>query len=51
MIWSELKSGGDIPLARCNLQREYTVWVAALLLRPTGLMSADARALLRADAQ
>jgi len=50
-IWSELKSGGDIPLARRNLQREYTVRVAGSLLRPAGSMPADARALLRADAQ
>ena len=45
------RSGADIPLARRNLQREYTVRVAASLLRPAGSMPADARALLRQQAQ
>jgi len=50
-IWSELRTGADIPLARRNLQREYTVRVASALLRPTGSMPSDARALLRLQAQ
>ncbi len=50
-VFSELKSGADIPLIRRNLQREYVVRVAGVLLRPGGgTMPADARALLRADA-
>ena len=50
-IFSELKSGDDIPLIRRNLQRDYVVRVAGVLLRPgAGAMPADARALLRADA-
>jgi hypothetical protein len=49
-IWSELKAGEDIPLIRRNLQRDYVVRVASVVLRPGGPMPADARALLRADA-
>ncbi len=50
-IFSELKAGDDIPLIRRNLQREYVVRVAGVLLRPgAGAMPADARSLLRADA-
>jgi hypothetical protein len=49
-IWSELKTGQDIPLIRRNLQREHVNRVAAALLRPSSTMPADARALLRADA-
>jgi hypothetical protein len=49
-IWSELKTGKDIPLARRNLQREHANRVATALLRPSSSMPADARALLRADA-
>jgi hypothetical protein len=50
-VWSELAAGEDIPLIRRNLQREYVTRVAMVVLRPTGTMPADARALLRADAQ
>jgi hypothetical protein len=50
-IWSELKTGHDIPLFRRNLQREHASRVANALLRPAGAMPADARALLRADAR
>lgn len=50
-VWSELASGRDIPLARRNLQREYVVRLATVLTRPAGSMPADARALLRVDAQ
>jgi hypothetical protein len=49
-VFSELKTGEDIPLIRRNLQRDYVSRVAGVLLRPTGTMPADARALLRADA-
>ncbi|MCC6196183.1 MAG: zinc-dependent metalloprotease [Burkholderiales bacterium] len=50
-VWSELAAGEDIPLIRRNLQREYVSRVAMVVLRPAGTMPADARALLRADAQ
>jgi hypothetical protein len=49
-IWSELKSGRDIPLLRRNLQREHATRMAAALLRPSASLPTDARALLRADA-
>jgi hypothetical protein len=49
-IWSELRTGKDISLFRRNLQREYATRVANALVRPTGSMPADARALLRVDA-
>ena len=49
-VWSELRTGRDIPLFRRNLQREYATRVATALVRPAGSMPADARALLRADA-
>jgi hypothetical protein len=49
-VWSELRTGRDIPLMRRNLQREYVMRVANVLLRPAGSLPADARALLRADA-
>ena len=49
-VWSELKTGKDIPLVRRNLQREYATRVANALLKPAGSMPADARALMRVDA-
>ena len=49
-IWSELKTGQDIPLIRRNLQREHVNRVAGALLRPSSTMPADARALLRIEA-
>ena len=49
-IFSELKSGQDIPLIRRNLQREYVARVAGVIVHPVPSMPADARALLRADA-
>ena len=49
-VWSELATGKDITLFRRNLQREYATRVANALVRPTGTMPADARALLRVDA-
>ena len=48
-VWSELRSGREITLFRRNLQREYATRVANALLKPTGSMPADARALFRAD--
>ncbi len=50
-VWSELRTGKDIPLPRRNLQREYVTQVANALIRPAQSMPADARALLRADAK
>ena len=50
-IWSELKSGKDIPLLRRNLQREHATRVATALLRPSASMPTDARAQLRAEAK
>jgi hypothetical protein len=50
-IWSELKTGRDIPLMRRNLQREHAAKLATALLRPSATMPADARALMRADAK
>ncbi len=50
-IWSELKSGKDIPLLRRNLQREHAGKLATALLRPAASMPADARAIIRADAR
>jgi len=49
-VWSELATGKDITLFRRNLQREYVTRVADALLRPSGSMPADARALLRVEA-
>lgn len=49
-IFSELKTGQDIPLIRRNLQREYVSRVAGVIVHPASTMPADARALLRADA-
>ncbi|MCC6867241.1 MAG: zinc-dependent metalloprotease [Burkholderiales bacterium] len=49
-IFSEIPSGGDVPLLRRNLQREYVSRIAFVLVRPAATMPADARALLRADA-
>ena len=50
-IWSELRTGRDIPLIRRNLQREHATRLATALLKPSGSMPADARALMRADAK
>ncbi|MDH4191061.1 MAG: zinc-dependent metalloprotease [Betaproteobacteria bacterium] len=46
-IWSELRGGRDIPLARRNLQREHVKRVVALLTRGSVATPADARALQR----
>jgi hypothetical protein len=50
-IWSELKSGRDISPMRRNLQREHLRRVASMLLRPSQGMPADARSLMRVNAQ
>ncbi|MGO7594228.1 hypothetical protein, partial [Rhizobium leguminosarum] len=47
----ELSARGDIPAARRELQREHVNRLAQMLLRPQSLSRADARALLRAEAQ
>ncbi len=51
-VWSELKSAnGDIRASRRELQREHLNRLAGLLLRPSSLSRADARSLVRAQAQ
>jgi hypothetical protein len=50
-IWSELKSGREITSMRRNLQREHLRRVAVMMLRPSGTMPADARSLMRLNAQ
>jgi len=51
-IWSELHArGGDIPSPRRELQREHVNRLASLLLRPGALTRADARSLVRVQAQ
>jgi hypothetical protein len=49
-IWSELRSGADIPAPRRELQREHLNRLASLLLRPSGGSRADVRGLVRAEA-
>jgi hypothetical protein len=50
-IWSELKSGREITPMRRNLQREHLRRVAGMMLRSTGSTPADARSLMRMNAQ
>ncbi|WP_084267357.1 zinc-dependent metalloprotease [Azohydromonas lata] len=50
-VWRELSTRGDIPAARRELQREHVNRLAQMLLRPQSLSRADARSLLRAEAQ
>jgi hypothetical protein len=50
-VWSELTVPGDIPSLRRELQREHINRISTLLLRPAALSRADARSLLRAQAQ
>ncbi|MDR2016997.1 MAG: zinc-dependent metalloprotease [Burkholderiales bacterium] len=50
-IWSELKDNGDVPLVRRNLQREHARRIAAPLLAVSPTYPADARALLRLEAE
>lgn len=49
-VWSELAQPGEIPPLRRDLQREYLNRMVNLLLKPSSLSRADARALLRAQA-
>ncbi len=50
-VWSELATGGDIPALRRELQREHVNRVANMVLRPSSLSRADARSLVRSQAQ
>jgi hypothetical protein len=51
-VWSELRGGsGDITAMRRELQREYVNRLANLVLRPSSLSRADARSLMRVQAQ
>ena len=51
-IWSEVNTPGrDIPPLRRELQRDHLNRIANILLRPGLLARADARALMRVDAQ
>ena len=50
-VWSELGKGGDIAAARRELQREHVNRLSTMLLRPTASSRADARSLLRVEAQ
>lgn len=51
-IWGELDAkAGDISTPRRELQRDHTAKLTAVLLRPSGQGRADARALLRVQAQ
>jgi hypothetical protein len=51
-IWSEAWTPGrDVPPLRRELQRDHVNRVANILLRPGSLARADARGLMRADAQ
>jgi hypothetical protein len=50
-IWSDLAGKGDINVIRRELQREHANRIAAMLLRPSSGARADARSLLRVEAQ
>jgi len=50
-VWSELGGHGDVPPLRRELQREHVNRVAGMLLRPNSLSRADARSLVRSQAQ
>ena len=50
-VWAELAQGGDILLARRELQREHLGRLAQALLRPAPGSRADARGLWRAEAR
>ena len=51
-LWSELDArSGDIAAPRRDLQREHATRLALVLLRPSGQGRADARSLLRGQAQ
>ena len=46
-IWTELKSGREVPVMRRNLQREHLRQLSAQVLKANPLTPADARALAR----
>jgi Met-zincin/Domain of unknown function (DUF5117) len=48
-IWSELVIGGEIPVARRELQREHAGQLAAMLLRPASVGRSDSKSLARAE--
>ena len=50
-LWTELASGADIGPARREIQREHVNRLADLLVRPASLSRADARGLVRSEAQ
>ena len=50
-IWSELKTGREITPMRRNLQREHLRRMVTMLLRATPGTPADARSLMRMDAE
>jgi hypothetical protein len=50
-VWSELNQAGDITAPRRELQREHVNRLSTMLLRPTAASRADARSLLRVEAQ
>jgi len=50
-VWSELATRADIPPARRELQRDYLNRLAAAVLRPGSASRADARSLVRVQAQ
>jgi hypothetical protein len=50
-VWNDVAGAGDIAAPRRELQREHVNRVATMLLRPTAASRADARSLLRAQAQ
>jgi hypothetical protein len=50
-IWSELKTGREITSMRRNLQREHLRRMVGMLLHPSAQMPADARSLMRVEAQ
>jgi hypothetical protein len=50
-VWGDLERGNTIPAPRRELQREHLNRLAALVLRPEAQSRADARALVRLQAQ
>ena len=50
-IWSELKTGREITSMRRNLQREHLRRMVDMLIHPSPQMPADARSLMRVEAQ
>jgi Met-zincin/Domain of unknown function (DUF5117) len=50
-VWSELGKSGDISAPRRELQREHVNRLSSMLLRPGAASRADARSLLRVEAQ